>query len=85
LKYYTTLLLIITISLFGCVSAPRADFLQTGVVQPQNYGEVKILYNVPDNLHYKEIGVVTTKGYAVHNYSDMIKALQKKRFLILDW
>lgn len=59
----------------GCATA---SFTQTGQTFPEYNGVVKVFSESPKDISYTEVGIVSSKGGAVHDSADLIKALQKK-------
>jgi len=60
----------------GC--AATADFARTGNAYPRYEGPVEIYYEVPEDVEYKRVGIVSSKGGQVHSRADMLKAMQEE-------
>ncbi len=75
-KWSTILTGLVFILLVNCASA---SFTQTGQQKfPKYEGGVEVLAEVPSDLDYVQIGIITSKGGAIHGDADLIKAIQKK-------
>ena len=59
----------------GCATA---KFAQTGQTYPPYEGPVKVLSVPPQGVNYVEIGIVSSAGGMIHQWADLIKALQKE-------
>jgi len=59
----------------GCATA---KFAQTGQTYPPYDGPVKVLSAPPQGGKYVEIGIVSSAGGMIHQWADLIVALQKK-------
>jgi len=62
--------------LTGC--AATSKFTQTGETYPPYKGPVKVLTEAPNDKKYVEIGWVASSGGMIHEWTDLIEALQKK-------
>ena len=60
----------------GCAATAR--FAQTGQVYPPWDGPVKVLSASPEGVKYVEIGIVSSFGGTVHEWIDLITAMQKE-------
>ena len=58
----------------GCATA---KFAQTGQTYPPYEGPVKVLSAPPQEVKYVEIGIVSSAGGMIHQWADLIEALQK--------
>ena len=61
--------------LAGCATS---KFTQTGETYPPYEGPVKVLTEAPKDKKYVEIGWVASSGGMIHEWTDLIEALQKK-------
>jgi hypothetical protein len=69
-------LLPIVILLFtGCATS---KFTQTGKIYPPYNGPVKGLSEAPKGKKYVEIGWISSSGGMIHEWTDLIEAIQKK-------
>ncbi len=60
--------------LTGCATA---KFVQTGQTYSPYEGPVKVLSAPPEGVKYVEIGIVSSQGGMIHQWADLIEALQK--------
>lgn len=61
--------------LYGCATS---KFTQTGEIYPAYNGPIKVLTELPKDLAYVEIGWVASSGGNIHEWTDLIEAMQKK-------
>jgi hypothetical protein len=61
--------------LAGCATS---KFTQTGETYPPYEAPVKVLTEAPKDKKYVEIGWVASSGGMIHEWTDLIEALQKK-------
>lgn len=59
----------------GCATS---KFTQTGELYPPYQGFVKVLTEPPKDKQYVEVGWVASSGGMIHEWTDLIEALQKK-------
>ena len=69
------LLCFVFVFIMGCATA---KFAQTGQTYPPYDGPVKVFSAPPQDVKYVEIGIVSSAGGMIHQWVDLIKALQKK-------
>jgi len=50
----------------------------TGNTYPPYTGTVKVFQSAPENVVYEEIGIVSSSGGVVHEWTHLIEAIQKK-------
>jgi hypothetical protein len=59
----------------GCATA---RFAQTGQTYPPYDGPVKVFWAPPKDVKYDEIGIVSSTGGVIHQWAELIEALQKE-------
>lgn len=59
----------------GCATG---KFIQTGNTYPPYKGPVKVFTSTPQNIEYEEIGWVSSSGGMIHEWTDLIEAMQRK-------
>ena len=69
------LVCLVFVFITGCATA---KFAQTGQTYPPYHGPVKVLSAPPQGVKYEEIGIISSAGGMIHQWADLIKALQKK-------
>jgi hypothetical protein len=57
----------------GCATA---RFAQTGQTYPPYDGPVKVYWSPPKEARYAEIGIVSSAGGLIHQWAELIEALQ---------
>ncbi|MCF8054432.1 MAG: hypothetical protein K9K75_04345 [Deltaproteobacteria bacterium] len=72
------LIYLIAITIMILVGCATSKFIQTGELYPPYKGLVKVLTEVPKDKQYVEVGWVASSGGTVHEWTDLIDALQKK-------
>ena len=59
----------------GCATA---KFAQTGQTYPPYDDPVKVFWTPPQGVKYVEIGIVSSAGGIIHQWAELIEALQKE-------
>ena len=59
----------------GCATA---KFAQTGQTYPPYDDPVKVFWAPPQGVKYVEIGIVSSAGGLIHQWAELIEALQKE-------
>jgi hypothetical protein len=59
----------------GCAAA---KFAQTGQTYPPYDEPVKVYWAPPKEVKYVEIGIVSSAGGIIHQWADLIEAMQKE-------
>ena len=76
MKNNTILIVILVCMLMqGCATS---KFTQTGDNYPPYKGLVKVFTCKPKNIEYEEIGWVSSSGGMIHEWTDLIEAMQTK-------
>jgi hypothetical protein len=68
--------MIITLLLFQ--SCATSKFVVTGNTYTPYTGPVKVFQSSPEGVEYEEIGIVSSTGGEVHEWTHLIEAMQKK-------
>lgn len=53
----------------GCATS---KFVATGNIYPLYYGPVKVYQSAPENIEYEEIGIVSSSGGSIHEWTHII-------------
>ena len=69
------ILTIVILFLAGCATS---KFTQTGEAYPPYEGPVKVLTEAPKDKKYVEVGWVASSGGMIHEWANLIEAMQKK-------
>ena len=72
------IILIIVFLFQGCVTC---KFVVTGNTYPPYTGTVKVFQSTPEDIEYEEIGIVSSSGGMMHEWTHLIEAMQKKAAL----
>jgi hypothetical protein len=73
----STIRLIFVFLIFAfVVGCATARFTQTGQVYPPYDGTVKVYWAPPKDVKYVEIGIVSSTGGLIHQWAELIEALQ---------
>ncbi len=76
------ILLTIFLSFLLLLSCATSKFIQTGSIYPAYIGPVKVFFAMPpDSIHYEEIGIISSQGGTIHEWTHLIEAMQKKAAL----
>ncbi|MEW6614292.1 MAG: hypothetical protein AB1401_02315 [Thermodesulfobacteriota bacterium] len=67
--------LLVVLFLAGCVTS---KFTQTGEAYPPYEGIVKVLTEPPKDKKYVEVGWVASSGGMIHEWTNLIEAMQKE-------
>lgn len=59
----------------ACASS---KFVLTGSQYPPYTGVVKVFFSPPQDIQYDEIGLVSSSGGMIHEWTHLIEAMQKK-------
>ena len=68
-------LLLVTLLFTSCATS---GFTLTGEKYPPYEGVVKVFYSIPENIKYEQIGILSSQGGEIHQWTSLIKAMQKK-------
>lgn len=64
---------------FTLLSCATSKFTPTGPTFPPNTGFVKVFWGAPpEDAEYDEIGLISSSGGMIHEWTDLIAAMQKK-------
>jgi len=61
--------------LLGCATS---KFVATGNIYPPYTGPVKVYQSAPENVEYEEIGIVSSSGGVIHEWTHLIEAIQRE-------
>lgn len=75
MKNIKTLSMLSLVFLYGCATS---KFVLTGNIFPEHLGTVKVLYKIPENLDYEEVGIISSSGGMAHEWTHLIEALQEE-------
>jgi len=74
----TSVLLIIIIGVI-LTSCATSKYVQTGKEFAPYQGPIQVFYDeIPDTLEYSEIGLISSSGGTIHEWTHLIEAIQKK-------
>jgi hypothetical protein len=72
------ILLVFSLMVLYLVGCATSKFTQTGEIYPPYKGVVKVLTEPPKNKKYTEVGWVASSGGMIHEWTDLIEAMQMK-------
>ena len=71
-------LILLSILLLMNISCATSGFTQTGNKYPPYDGIVQVFYSPPENTKYEQIGILSSQGGEINQWTGLIKAMQKK-------
>lgn len=71
----TISVLLFTFFISACATS---KFVITGTTYKPHTGVVKVLFSSPEDVKYEEIGLVSSTGGIVHEWTHLIEAMQKE-------
>lgn len=71
-------LILISLLLTAITACALGKFVRTGPTYSSYEGPVKVLFEPPKGVKYEEIGLVSSYGGMIHQWTDLIEAMQKE-------
>ncbi len=66
------------IAIFLVQGCATSKFVVTGNTYPIYTGPVKVFQSTPEGIEYEEIGLVSSTGGQIHEWTHLIEAMQKE-------